>query len=55
MHFRQIFTLKGIAIVMVLFWIVSQPIGAADFTNRGIAKIQHAGNQVAAYLSNVGK
>lgn len=51
---KAVFTLKGMAILLIGWWVFSAPTSAAHMANKGIDNLKHAGHSAQAFLSNIG-
>jgi hypothetical protein len=51
---KSLFTVKGIAIVLVVWWVFTAPTSAAHMANKGLGGLKHAGHSAQAFLSNIG-
>ena len=51
---KAVFTVKGMAILLVIWWVFTAPTSAAHMANKGLDTAKHAGHSAQAFLSNIG-
>jgi hypothetical protein len=51
---KALLTMKGMAILLAIWWVYSAPTSAAHIANKGIGGLKHAGHSAQAFLSNIG-
>jgi hypothetical protein len=50
---KAIFTLKGMAILLIVWWVYSAPASAAHMANKGLGGAKQAGHSAQAFLTSL--
>jgi hypothetical protein len=51
--FKSLLTLKGLALLLVVYWLFTAPASAAHMANKGLGAAKHAGNSAQAFLTSL--
>jgi hypothetical protein len=50
---KALFTIKGLLIVLVIYWLFTAPTSAAAMANKGLNTAKHAGHSAQAFLTSL--
>lgn len=51
---KSLLTVKGLLVLLVVYWLFTAPTSAAHMANRGLDAAKHAGHSAQTFLTNIG-
>jgi hypothetical protein len=50
---KSVFTIRGLLILLVVYWLFTAPTSAAHMANKGLNTAKHAGHSAQAFLTSL--